>query len=202
MIAVLHSEPQRLIRVVSQYKHLGSVATDTQNLLQDAKHKKSNAMQAYAPLATKIFGSPKVPVPPRMSFVWSLVLSRLLYASHIFAPSVRYLRELSNVYMRVIRRVFNCPRLGPSETDLEVRVCTKVPSIDCLLCRARLRFLGRILRRQPPQVVAFLSVRFKGKPLPWVTLVLEDLRRLRATVALCSRLPDPETSGPWCQMVI
>jgi len=202
MVAIPSSVPMRLIRVVSQYKHLGSVATDSQSLFPDAKHKKCNAMQAYAPLATKIFGSPAVAVPLRLSFVWSLVLSRLLYACHIFVPSVRYLRELSCVYMRAIRRVFSCPRFGPSETDLEVRRRAKIPSVDCLLCRARLRFLGRILRRQPPQVVAFLSVRHQGKPLPWVTLIREDLRRLRLTVAICSALPDPEESEAWCKLIL
>ena len=74
-------------------------------------------------------------------------------------PTVRYVRELTNVYMRVLRRVFDAPRFGPSETDKEVRLRTKMPSVDCLLCRGRLEFLGRMVRRQPPHVVAFFSTR-------------------------------------------
>ena len=77
-----------------------------------------------------------------------------------------------------------------------------MPSIDCLLCRARLQFLGRILRRQPPQVVALLSVRCKGRPLPWVSLILKDMRHLRSATSLCSHLPDPEISAPWCRLII
>ena len=196
------SEPQSFVTVVNQYKHLGSVATDSGNLFLDAKHKKANAMQAYTPLSTKIFGSPAVPLPLKMQFVWSLILSRLLYAGHIVVPSVRYIKELNAVYMRVVRRVFGFVRFGPSETDLEVRQRAKVPGIDCLLCRARLRFLGRLVRRQPPQLIGFLSTRWKGRALPWVELIRSDLERLRSTVALCSSMPDATCAAPWCRLII
>jgi len=196
------SAPQASVTVVNQYKHLGSVATDSGNLFLDAKHKKANAMQAYTPLSTKIFGSPALPLPLKMQFVWSLVLSRLLYACHTVVPSVRYVKELNSVYMRVIRRVFGFVRFGPSEPDLEVRQRAKVPSIDCLLCRARLRFLGRLVRRQPPQLIGFLSVRWNGRALPWVDLVRSDLERLRSTVALCSAMPDATCSAAWCKLIM
>ena len=45
--------------MVNQYKHLGNVATDNVNLFLGAKHKKANAMQAYAPISTKMFGPRK-----------------------------------------------------------------------------------------------------------------------------------------------
>jgi hypothetical protein len=201
-VEIPDTDPPVLVRIVNSYKHLGSVATDNGSLYLDAKHKKANAMQAYAPLSSKIFGSPEVPLQMKMSFLWSLVLSRLLFGCHIYVPSPRYVRELTAVYMRAVRRIFQCPRFGPVETDAAMRKRAKLPSVDCLLCRGRLRFLARLVRSQPPHVISFLSVRFKTKPLPWVELIRSDVDRMRLTVSLCSYLPDPSDSSAWCRMMI
>ena len=72
-------------------------------------------MRAYVPLSAKMFGSPAAPAPLRLSFMASLVLSRLLYAGHIFVPAVRYVRELTNVYMRLLWRIFDAPSFGLAE---------------------------------------------------------------------------------------
>eukprot|EP00972_Heterocapsa_arctica_P108574 15988393-Heterocapsa_arctica.AAC.1 len=158
------------IRVVTSYKHLGLVIAADGSLHLDALHKKSAAMQAYGPLATKVFGSPVVPLDLKMCFFWSLVLSRLLYNAHVLVPAMRYVRVLSSVYMRVVRRVFASPRFGPDDSDLTVRRRFRLPSVDCLLRRARLRFLGRVVLRQPPALLAILGTRHKGAAVSWVDL--------------------------------
>ncbi|CAK0804335.1 unnamed protein product [Prorocentrum cordatum] len=89
LLPIPGSLPHVAVRVVHHYKHLGNVVSDAGNLVLDAKHKKAGAMQAYAPLSMKIFRSPAVPIPLRLSFMASLILSRLLYAGHIFVPTVR-----------------------------------------------------------------------------------------------------------------
>ncbi|CAK0838471.1 unnamed protein product [Prorocentrum cordatum] len=63
LLRIPGADPPTFVRVVNQYKHLDSVVTDVGNLLVDAKHRKSDAMQAYTPVCSKILGSSAVPVP-------------------------------------------------------------------------------------------------------------------------------------------
>ena len=83
-------------------------------------------------------------------------------------------------------------------TDIEVRVALKLPSLDCLLTRARLRYLGRILRTQPASLCALLSIRHRARLLGWTALVIKDLKIAWQQVALCKALPDPELRGSEC----
>ena len=137
-----------------------------------------------------------------MCFLWSLVLSRLLFNAHVQVPTLRYVRTLSSVYMRAIRRVLTGPRFGPDDSDLTVRRRFKVPSLDCLLRRARMRFLGRIVTRQPPAMLSILGARHKGTATPWVDLVHDDLVHMRSSVALCAGLPPPCDAEAWYSFIL
>ena len=72
-----------------------------------------------------------------MSLLWSLVLSRLLFNCHTIAPSARFIKILNNAYMKPVRRIAGAVRLGHASTELEARRAAQLPSIDCLLARAR-----------------------------------------------------------------
>ena len=118
-------------------------------------------------------------------------MSRLLFNLHVVVPTQRFVKTLNLVYMRVLRRMAGCMRYGPNESDYKVRRKRKMPSIECVLARARLRYVRRIVAEQPKALLALLAIRHKNQPLPWVTLVLNDLRALRIAVAGCNDLPDP-----------
>ena len=76
------SRGNQVLHVVDAYKHLGGHVTITSNLVPDAKHKASNAMSAYCPLATRVFGSRILSVWTKLHFMCSLILSRLLQNVH------------------------------------------------------------------------------------------------------------------------
>jgi len=100
--------------------------------------------------------------------------------------------------MRVLRRIAGCMRYKRCESDLEVRRRLKAPSVECVFARARLRYVRRVVLRQPKTLLALLAVRYKGQLLPWVSLVLADLRAMRSAVACCCAMPDPECdASPW-----
>ncbi|CAK0839438.1 unnamed protein product [Prorocentrum cordatum] len=114
----------------------------------------------------------------------------------------RCLQMLNGVNMRVLRRVGDAPRFGHSETDLEIRKRLRQPSLDCLAMRTRLRYLGRLVRSSPPALLALLAARPGGARLPWVTLLVSDLGKLRELVAPCRTLPPPEgTASAWATFI-
>ena len=65
------------LNVVDKYKHLGGMITVTGNMTPEMEHRASSALQAFTPLATRIFGSVHVPTHLKMSFVQSLIYCRL-----------------------------------------------------------------------------------------------------------------------------
>ena len=99
------------------------------------------------------------------------------------------------------------PRFGPGAgSDLEFRTVHRIPSIDCVLARARLTYLGRLVRARPPSLSAVLRQRPSRNGAhqlsAWLQLVIQDQRRLRQSVALCSGLPDPEEDPQtWCTLI-
>eukprot|EP00959_Pyramimonas_sp_CCMP1952_P091008 1905480-Pyramimonas_sp.AAC.1 len=67
------------------------------------------------------------------------------------------------------------------------------PPIDCILQRARLVHLRRLLLHGPVELHALLHVQVKGGRLPWTRQILSGLALLRQKVIRHSEffLPDP-----------
>lgn len=93
--------------------------------------------------------------------------------------------------MRVVRRIHDSCRFARCESDLSLRERLKVVSIDCLLLRSRMRYLGRLMRVAPRALIAILQLRPGSHPLKWVQLICEDMLIMKQRVSLCSHLPDP-----------
>ena len=126
------------------------------------------------PLATKIFGSAHVCHRLKLSFMWSLILSRLLFNAHVVVPTAKYSKMLNTVYMRVLRRISDDCSFGDKTVrDIDVRRKLQAPSIDCLLMRGRLRYLARIVKATPHALMALLFATPKGKQMPWCSLIID-----------------------------
>ena len=189
--------------VVDSYVHLGSPIAASGSTARLAQDHRINAMKAYAPLATKVFGALQVSLRLREFLLNALVLSRLLFNVHVVVPNKAFYRVLNDVYMRAVRRLHGQARFGDGPTDLQVRMDARAPSIDCLVMRARLRYLRRLLVAQPAGMLALLASRPAGHRLPWLSLVAADMQRLRALVSECASLPCPEACAQeWYQFIL
>ena len=193
-----------LLHIVSEYKHLGGEITASGSLVPLASGRRKRALAAYAPLAMKIFGSEFLDLGLRQWLFNTLVMSRLLFNLHVVAPSRRLLTILNDVYLRGHRRMHNSIRVeGGGETDLGFRTRTRTPSIDCVLCRQRLRYLARLLRASPPSLMALLRQRPRGRRGAWMNLIVADLGRIQTLVARCSKLPAPECDpAAWASYIL
>ena len=72
--------------------------------------------------------------------------------------------------MRVLRRIAGDPRFSAkvAMTDVEVRIKLQMPSLDCLLIVARLRYFALLVRNQPLPRFAWLHVGSAEPKLPWM----------------------------------
>ena len=195
-------EAGMVVSVVDSYKHLGVIVQANGGDLLDGQARFKSAMGAYTPLAMRIFASRVISPAIKFILMWSLVMSRLLFNAHVRTPTARLIKLLNGVYMRPIRRIVDVVRHGHSVSDLEARTMARAPSIDCVLVRARLRYFARLMTHRHPSVLAVVFAAHGDQRSPWLRLVIDDMKLLRARVSLCSRLPDPSLdSAPWIKMM-
>ena len=138
-------------------------------------------------------------------FVQTLVMSRLLFKAHVWTLRHKDTVLLHRPYMRALRRVagagWKSNEATPPFTDSEVRRRLGAPSIECLLIKARLQYLGRVCRGRHcfPTLWAILDKKCgsarKGVEVdtpdhPWVQQLRADMRALWAL-----SLPSPQKPG-------
>ena len=102
---------------------------------------------------------------------------------------------LNNVYSRLWRRVLGQPRFKSSPLrDCQVRKVLGIPSLDCVLRKRRLKYISRLARCELPPLHALLQAKnCLGKALPWVELIVSDLKVLMNTLPnIFSTTPPPD----------
>ena len=141
------------LRIVHEYVHLGSILQADCNQTADVKRRLSKACAAYAPLASKVYGSWKYSVRLRLSLAASLVFSRLLYNVHVWTTwTIAAYRRLNGFYMRVLRCIAGCRRFDSTcrLNDMAVRGLLEQPSLQCLIAKARLNLFSTIACNSSP----------------------------------------------------
>ena len=124
-------------------------------------------------------------------------MSRLLYCTHNLTVGPKAISKLNNVYMRVLRKISGQCRFSACDnmSDLKVRELCGKPSVDCLLVRSRLKYIRRVCRHPTQALFLILCMRHKGKPIPWVLLLISDFAVLRKH-ARARSIPLPCSQAP------
>ena len=69
--------------------------------------------------------------------------------------------------------------------------------------QARLLYVRRLLASRPAALLLVLGLKHDGARLPWVDLVLNDMRRLRSSADYVKDLPDPcENAKAWSDRIL
>ena len=168
------------LNVVLRYKHLGLSTAFSELDTVDTRKKASSALSAYVPLALRIFGSGRIYTGTKLALLNSLISSRLFFNGQLSPPKKSTLKILNGPYMRVIRRIFGDVRgKDMKHSDRSLRDLHCLPSVDCLLQRARLKYAARLAQNKPRELLALLSFSTRGSKLPWVQTLVDDLVTIR-----------------------
>ena len=198
------SVPELRLHIVDVYKHLGTFCSASAETYRNALHRVQSAMSSYSPISQKVFGNELLSTQHRSSLLQSLIMSRLLHNVYICVVSSRDYIAYNGVYMRALRRIAGDSRYSSEvqHTDIQIRVLLKVPSVDCLIARLRLSYLGRVVRSRPRGLTGLLHMRSGDKRIPWVTEVANDCGRLTSNGVLPPTFPsffhDP---AAWHQLI-
>ena len=163
-----------MLHIVAEYKHVGSIITENNNLAPEILKRAARALDAWYQLADRVFGSPHVPTSVKSSLAYSLIFTRLLYAAETWTTlTPASLRVLDTVQARVARRILgtwytkhdsedHTSDRADHTTNEEDRRSLGWPSIECELRRKRLAYAARICRYAPDTLRALLQARCAG----------------------------------------
>ena len=174
--------PTLSVHVVSSYKHLGSIICESRSLVPEARQRERSALSSFVPIAQKVIGSKSLSLQRRVQVATTFVMSRLFYNVHVWSIFAGKARDILNaVYMRTWRRAVGDPRHGRTTwTNAQVLRMVGMPTIETFVRRRRLNYFSRLATVKFDALQTLLQQRDKyGKQLPWVQLILGDLRALR-----------------------
>ena len=90
-------------------------------------------------------------------------------------------------------------------SDLHARLQLQWLAVECLIRRARLRYLVGLIRSGPVSLVSLLATTGKRdvpERLPWIALVFDDLSQLWLSEPRLAAMPDPRLAvAPWVQLM-
>ena len=179
--AVCTPEAPVHVCIVREYKHLGAIVEQGGGLVKEARNRESAALGAFAPLASRLFGAKAIGRTRRVNLAKSLVISRLLYNVHVWSEVKGEARNILNgTFMRTWRRVAGDPKIKERQySDFEVREMLGIPSLDNMIRKRRLQYLGRLARSKLDALVAILQTVSTQGEMPWVTTIRGDLALLK-----------------------
>jgi hypothetical protein len=149
------------LTIVQSYKHVGTIICSNLSPVLDARNRCSEAMSAYKPLVTKVFDCVQVPLVLKMSLACSLVFTRLFFGIHTWHPAkaTQAYCILNCTYMRILRRIVGQSRFASgAQTDYEIRKLLGAPSVECVACQARLRYVARLAAGGPDALIGMLAL--------------------------------------------
>ena len=83
--------------VTNRYKHVGTVRTTNGSYVADARAKATSCLQAYYPLAHRIYGNHSINVKTRISLADSLCFSKMWFGTETWLhPSPEAVRHVNS----------------------------------------------------------------------------------------------------------
>ena len=165
------------LRLVSEYKHVGTWVSSAASLQRDISHKIAGATTGYLQAVSTVFSKKQYTRELRIRAMQALVESRLLSNAGGWADvTLSQMAKLESVRSRVLRKILESFRgKETSVSDEKIRKKAKVPPVFALIMARRLQLAARISRGAPPALFALLQ----RDRSPWKRQVVLDLCRLR-----------------------
>ena len=173
------------VRLVSEYRHLGSIIQDDSGLKQDISLRLRAAKSALAPLAKPVFGRLDVTPRAKTALFISLMLSRLAHNAGAWGSLLEYEKSqwsagVFGLYRSLVPR---CLRQQAAHlTAAQLCAHALAPAPLAFVSILRLRLAGQVATRQCAGVHALLDASV-GDHRCWIQTVLSDLAWARTRLA-------------------
>ena len=173
-----------ILKVVDQFKYLGSTISRNLSLDSEINIRIGKAASAQAKLNERVWENKNLTINTKMRVYRACVLSTLLYGSETWSTYTSQENKLNAFHLRSLRRI-----LGISWSDRisneAVHNKSCIPSIQAILSKHRLRWLGHVKRMDDsrlPKLLLFgqlaTGTRAVGRPrLRFIDACKRDMKQ-------------------------
>ena len=194
---VIQMSAERAVHVVDSYKHVGGIVATDGHMRREVCARVQAATAAWVKMR-KVITDHHLPTDVRLQLLRGLVLSRLFFQSPSWSELDGWcMHKLEATYAGYLRQLsgntWNEAKKGAKyKSDLDVRLWLGMPSVACILQKARLRALPSIMACPVRALLALIAVRAPRDEAQtwWARTMAADLAQLSA-VADLAFLGDP-----------
>ena len=144
------------LKEVSCFKYLGSNISADCALDDEVNYRIGKASGAYGRLRIRVFENHNISLRTKVSVYHAVVVSSLLYGSEAWTLYQRHVKLLEKFHMKSLRKLLGIT-WRDRITNIEVLRRTGCTSLESVLHRARLRWVGHVIRmaddRLPKQLL-------------------------------------------------
>ena len=135
------------LKYVEHFKHLGSTISCKDSLDKEIDARISKASQALGRLRNKVLSQHNIRLSTKLKVYTAVVLPSLLYGCETWTPLRKHIKKLEKFHMRALRSILGiCWQ--DRVTNLEVLDRTNSSSIESMLIKAQLRWVGHAIRME------------------------------------------------------
>ncbi|TWW63251.1 Sodium/hydrogen exchanger 9B2 [Takifugu flavidus] len=152
------------LKVVEQFKYLGSTISCDGSLDKEIAQRISKASQSLGRLRTRVINNKNIKLETKIKVYKAVVLTSLLYGCETWTTYRKYIKQLERFHMRSLRSIMHI-KWQDRVTNLAVLDRAGLVSIETMIMKAQLRWSGHLIRmdstRLPRQV--FYGVLSQGQ---------------------------------------
>ena len=179
------------IDVVQDFTYLGSNITDDGEVGSEVGTRIAKAARAFGCLKKAVFQNPHLSTATRRKVYQATVMSVLLYGAETWATKAKSMRRLNGFHNHCVRTIMGVSRHHQWKNRISTRQLAVAvgieESMDDLLMKHRLRWLGHVARMEPerlPKQVLFGELLKKrpshGVKRRWRDLAAADVKAIAA----------------------
>ena len=173
---------QDKIRVVGQYKHLGSIVTGTGNMGPELALRRANHKQALGALNKTILKQPAIETKDKTTFAEAIGNGALLYNLAVWDPLTTQQHDnMHNALANTYRKVHQLPHDNATKdrtSTNKVFHTAQAHNFDNQATLARIRYLGRMIIHGPVLLFHLLNDLFELEAPGFTTSIVQDLCNL------------------------
>ena len=135
------------LKNVDHFKYLGSTISSSGSLDKEIEARISKASQALGRLRKKVLNQHNISLSTKLKVYNAVVLPSLLYGSETWTLYRKHIKKLEKFHMRALRSIIGI-RWQDRITNLEILDQAHSSSIESIVIRAQLRWVGHTIRME------------------------------------------------------
>jgi hypothetical protein len=191
------------VRCVVQYDHLGTVCSSDGNMMPEIRKRRRVTEGAITDINAAMWKTGHISLKAKMHLHHMLLLSKLLYKSHVWLPlSAAQADAPRKPHLRILRLVSGKKRHEEHVSNAYLMTMEGVCDLSVYMRKQRLCYFSRVVNKGPKVLQALIqfTADMTGS---WAGLVCEDLVWLRAR---CQKLDQieclPEAFPAYAQVLV